>query len=127
MDPLLYAREHDLENRQLLRREVTPRPWRETFHARKKNPPGSRGDQVAGAVMLRRRRPRLTCIGNHRPQFGAAMPRVLRSTAIALLDVRPVASSRPRHVSSCGHSEVSALRESFVICPELTSALVASI
>jgi hypothetical protein len=33
---------------------------------------GSRGDQVAGAAMPRSRRARLTCIGNHRPPFGAA-------------------------------------------------------
>src|SRR5262249_17584362 len=35
----------------------------------------------------RRWRTRRTCIGNHWPPFGAAMPRALRSVAMALLDV----------------------------------------
>ena len=46
------------------------------FHARQNNPPGSSCDQAAGAAMPRRRRARPTCIGNHRPPFAAAMPRV---------------------------------------------------
>ena len=47
----------------------------------------------------RRSRTRRTCIGNHWPPFGAAMPRNLRSAAMTLLDLRP-ASMQKR--SMCG-------------------------
>jgi hypothetical protein len=45
-------------------------------------------------------RGRRSCIGNHRPPFGAAIPCALRSAAIALLDVRPASMQR----SMCGRS-----------------------
>ena len=47
---------------------------RRNFHARQNNPPVD--------YRLRRWRTRRTCIGNHWPPFGAAMPRALRSVAI---------------------------------------------
>src|SRR5215471_2634670 len=55
-----------------------------------------------------RQRARLTCIGNHRPPFGAAMPRALRSVAIALLDVRPASMQR----SMCGRKALRLLGRS---------------
>src|SRR5262249_38135531 len=48
----------------------------------------------------RRSRTRRTCIGTHWPPFGAAMPRALRSVAMALLDVR----SALMQPSMCGRN-----------------------
>ena len=63
-------------------------------------PRSARRSKPPGHHRPRRSRTRRTCIGNHWPPFGAAMPRVLRSVAMALLDVRPVLMQR----SMCGRS-----------------------
>src|SRR5262249_8165463 len=63
---------------------------RKNFHARQNNPPVDHRP--------RRWRTRRTCIRNHWPPFGAAMPRALTSVAMALLDVRPALMQR----SMCG-------------------------
>jgi hypothetical protein len=60
----------------------------EIFFAPRKTPP------QLDHYRPRRSRTRLTCIGDHRPPIGAAMPRALRSAAIALLDVWPASMQR---------------------------------
>ena len=62
-----------------------PARWKKV-HAGQKQPPGHHRP--------RRWRTRRICIGNHLPPFGAAMPRALRSVAMALLDVRPALMQR---------------------------------